>query len=313
MVFDLESWNIVTVLVEVLILIASYHGMKMLLRQAPAALHAQKYDRIRSKRDDATYRLRNRVANGIGDISTKPSSKTSSPKSKMSSNMKMLQNKMFQRKLVNATLPMELPRQSRLHLPCPDRDDDVSIDFGEDAEDFNEREIIRAQQRAIQNDLPVQMDRLPEQIRAAYFQRWKADVFPKNKSSAKFANHLLSLTNVPSTDSLAIEQYRMARKISPVNEDDCHFWQQSNSQAPADPLPSPNSFHVKATKVESPLSCAQPPPEPATAFPAPVIEYEYILMKSIVKQKLACTEIDDVTFVDPHNQVGLSVLAGRAI
>ena len=144
--------------------------------------------------------------------------------------------------------------------------------------------IVTAQQRALQQDLPVQTDRLPEQIRA------------KNQSMCR------SLTHIPSTDSLAIEQYRMARKISPVNEDDCHFWRQSDSQAAApDSFPSVktsflNCFQAKATKVESPLSCAQPPPEPSIAFPAPTIEFDFRYRQEPQYNSL---ESHGITFANP--------------
>ena len=111
MVFDLESWNIFTLLLEVLILIASYHGMKTLLKKAPAALHAQKCDSRRCRR----------------------STKNTSPKLSLRSYRNG-----------NSALPMDLASVSRQgHLNQPAHDDDVSIDFGEDAEDFNERILYK--------------------------------------------------------------------------------------------------------------------------------------------------------------------------
>eukprot|EP00400_MALV-I_sp_L67-5_P000952 gene952-916_t len=97
------------------------------------------------------------------------------------------------------------------NLDC--HDDEVSIAFGEDAECFNERSFLTEEQRVQQENLPVQTDRLPEQIRAASQGR------PVDCQTR-------SLTKIPSADSLTIEQYRMSRLVSPVT-DDSFFWESS--------------------------------------------------------------------------------------
>lgn len=203
-------FSVIQLALEVAILVASYFASKILLAKLPAALR---------KNDSKPKPL-------------PPSSRCSiSMKERALAPPPNMQNR-SSGKISRATSP---------HSDCVD--DETSIVFGEDADDLNERVFLTEQQHAQRQQLPVEMDKLTEQMRTA------------SRDTPK------QLIHVPSADSLTIEQYRMRRKVSPT-EDDSFFWDNTRLDIPENhsfpEVPAHHSF-FPATEQEVPLHDCCPP------------------------------------------------------